>query len=50
MKFIINYNGDYDDSIIIEGDTIEEVREVAFLECDRRGWEKEHCSSQRVEE
>jgi hypothetical protein len=38
MKFEIHYSiGDYDDSLIIEGDTIEEIRGRAKIETDRRG-------------
>ena len=45
MKFIIHYSGEYEDSIVIEGNTIEEIREKAFAEVDKRGWNR---AEQRV--
>ena len=48
MKYKIHYNGAYEDEIIIEGDTIEELREKAFLECDKRGWNREDCWSEEI--
>lgn len=48
MKFRINYSGDYEDSIIVTGETIEEIREKAFYEGDKRGWEKENCWSEEI--
>lgn len=48
MKFIIHYNGVYEDEIIIEGDTIEEIKETAFTECDKRGWDSKDCWSERI--
>ena len=50
MKYKIHYNGAYEDEIIIEGDTIEELREKAFLECDKRGWNREDCWSEEIRE
>ena len=49
MKFKIHYNGRYEDSIVIEADTFEEVKAIALRECDRRGWEREKCWSEEVE-
>ena len=49
MKFEIWYNGKYEDNIIIEGDTIEEIREQAFVETEKRGWDKKDCHSERIE-
>lgn len=43
MRFKINYNGAYEDSLIIEADTIEEIRGIAMSECDKRGWDTEDC-------
>lgn len=43
MKFKINYNGNYEDSINIEADTIEEIREIALSECNKRGWDIQYC-------
>jgi len=49
MIFKINYNGDYADSIIVSGDTIEDVREVIYAECAERGWECDNCYSEEME-
>ena len=48
MKFRIHYNGEYEDSIVIEGNTIEEIREKAFAEGDKRGWNREDCWSEQI--
>jgi len=38
MKFLIHWTiEDYEDYIIVEGDTIEEIRQFAKVETDRRG-------------
>ena len=50
MKYKIHYNGSYEDEIVVSGDTIEEIREQAFYEGDKRGWEKENCWSEEIEE
>lgn len=47
MKFRIYYNDE--DELIIEGETIEEIREIAFAECERRGWERNKCWSEKIE-
>lgn len=49
MTFKIHYNGDYEDSLIIKGETIEEIREKAFAESDRRGWDRSDCWSERID-
>ena len=50
MKFRIHYkvNG-YEDSVIIEGDLIEEIREKAYAFTDERGAAREDCWSERVD-
>ena len=50
MKFRIHYkvNG-YEDSVIIEGDRIEEIREKAYAFTDERGAAREDCWSERVD-
>lgn len=48
MEFKINYNGRYEDSLIIEADTIEEIREIAISECKKRGWDEKDCWSERL--
>ncbi len=47
MKFRI-HNGDYEDSIIIEGETIEEIREKAHKETSKRNWKD--CWSEELTE
>jgi hypothetical protein len=37
-----------DDSIIIEGETIEEIREKAAVETSKRGWKEADCWSQPI--
>jgi hypothetical protein len=42
MKFKIHFEiGEYEDSLIIEGDSIEEIRELAKRETDSRGLDEE---------
>lgn len=49
MKFIIHYNGKYEDSIVIIGDDIEEIREKAKSETSSRGWDEKHCWSEKIQ-
>ena len=49
MKAVIHYSGAYEDRIIVEADSIEELRELAFAEVNRRGWEFERCWSEVIE-
>lgn len=48
MTFIIHYNGDYEDSIMISGETIEEVRAEAVEACQKRGWDYKDCWSEET--
>lgn len=50
MTFMIHYNGEYEDSIMINGDTIEDIKEQAFTECDKRNWDVKNCWSEKIEE
>lgn len=50
MRAIIHYNGKYEDDITIKGNTIEELREIAHEETNKRGWEEEHCWSEVLDE
>lgn len=50
MIFKINYDGDYQDSFIIECDTIEEGREIVYKETAKRGWEDKYCWSEKIKE
>ena len=49
MRVTIHYNGDYEDKMILEADTLEELKEIALHETDLRGWERNRCWSE-VEE
>lgn len=48
MKFKIHYSGSYEDEIIIEGETLKEVREIALAECNKRGWKERDCWSEQL--
>jgi hypothetical protein len=48
LKFKIHYNGDYEDDVVITGETIGEVRNKAFSEGNKRGWKEEYCWSEEV--
>ena len=53
MKVEINYssyNGKYEGSIIIEGETLKEIGKKVDLEIEKRSWEKENCWSEVIEE
>lgn len=50
MKFKIHYNGEYEDSLVVEGDTITEIAEKAEAEADKRGWNTADCWSEQIEE
>ena len=47
MKFIIHYDGRYEDELVVEGETIEEIREKADIGTKRRGWKYQHCWSEK---
>lgn len=50
MRAIIHYNGDYEDTLTIEADSLDELKEIAHRECQElHGWEEKHCWSE-VEE
>lgn len=38
-----------DDSIIIEGNTIDEIREQAMFESSKRGWKEADCWSEKID-
>jgi hypothetical protein len=48
LKFKICYCGEYEDYIIIEGETKEECRQIAIVECNKRGWKEENCWTENV--
>ena len=43
LNFRIHYE---DDSIVITGDDIEEIKELATAEIKKRGWKEEDCWSE----
>ena len=45
MEFRI-HNGEYEDSLIITGETIEEIRKIALEEVEKRGWK--NCWSEEI--
>lgn len=45
MRFKIHY---HDDELLIEGETIEEIRDIAHQETSRRGWNENDCWSEKV--
>lgn len=50
MRATIHYNGDYEDTLTIEADSLKELKEIAHKECQElRGWEEKYCWSE-VEE
>lgn len=49
MKFII-HNTKYNDSILIEGVNIEDVKEKTLYETDLRCWDRKDCWSEEVKE
>lgn len=48
MKFVIHYSGDYEDSFILTGYSIEEIRKKAYEECTKRGWNTDNCWSEEL--
>lgn len=45
LKYRIHYG---EDSIDLEGETIEDIQGKAFKEIAKRGWEEEHCWSEEI--
>lgn len=50
MTFKIHYSGRYEDSLVVSANSMEEIRSKAYAEAERRGWETEHCWSERIDE
>jgi len=48
MTYTIHYNGAYEDSFNVSGDTLEEIRVTAISETERRGWASRNCWSEKV--
>ena len=49
MKFKINYSGKYEDSIVIQGETIEEIGKKTNQEIKKRNWKRENCTSEQLD-
>ena len=50
MKVKIIYSGEYEDSIILENESIEELRKDVEIECKKRNWNTDYCHSEVIEE
>ena len=48
MKFKINYSRKYEDSFIVEGETIEEIKTKVKQERKKRKWAKKYCWSEEI--
>lgn len=48
MIFKINYNGEYEDSLIVSGESIDEIREKVLVEIKLRGWNENNCWSEEL--
>ena len=48
MKYKINYKKTYEDSFVIEGNTVEKIREKVKKERKKRGWAKKYCWSEKI--
>jgi len=49
LKFKINYSGKYEDSIVIQGETIEEIGKKTNQEIKKRNWKRENCNSEQLD-
>lgn len=45
---MVNLIHNDEDNVIIEGDTIEEIRETVNIEMDKRGWLEENCWTEKM--
>ncbi len=43
MRAAIYYHGDYEDILIINADTFDELKQIAIAETTKRGWDKDSC-------
>ena len=48
MKFRI-HNEKFNDSLVVEGDTVEECRDQSRLQESKRGWKMIDCWSEKLE-
>jgi len=50
VKFVIHFNGEYKDDLIISGEMIEEIRKIASAEISKRGWDEYECWGEKIKE
>ena len=48
LTYKIHYSGEYQDEIVISGESISEIRAKAYAECEKRGWDIGKCWSEEV--
>ena len=48
LTFKIHYSGEYEDSFTISGNSINDIREKAYQECAKRGWNIDNCWSEEM--
>ena len=48
LTYKIHYNGEYQDEIVITGESISEIQAKAYAACEKRGWDVEKCWSERI--
>ena len=48
LNYKINYNGRYTDELIIQAETIEEIRKITYEECNKRNWDASDCWSEQM--
>ncbi len=49
MKVIIHWShGDFEDSLVISGETVEDIRTRVQFEMKKRGWKEEDCWSEKI--
>ena len=39
LTYKIHYSGEYQDEIVISGESISEIRAKAYAQCEKRGWD-----------
>lgn len=48
LTYKIHYNGEYQDEIVITGESISEIQAKAYAECEKHGWDAGKCWSERI--
>ena len=49
LFYKIHYFGKYEDNITISGETLKEIGEKTSKELKKRNWERENCSSEKID-